>query len=66
VHNQFVSGNERRTPYDYFMLVCGPLSAKQQVKLPEGAASVLDASGALISIGPDNHTPVESARINQR
>jgi hypothetical protein len=66
VHNQFISGNQRRTPYDYFMLVCGPLSAKQQVKLPNGAVSAVDASGALTSIGPDHDTPVESARINQR
>ncbi len=70
VHNQFISGNQRRTPYDYFMLVCGPLSAKQQVKLPEGAASAIDASGALIGTEPDHqpnhHTPVESARINRR
>lgn len=66
VHNQFISGNQRRTPYDYFMQVCGPLSAKRQVELPEGAASALDANGALIGVEPDNHTPVESARINQR
>jgi hypothetical protein len=66
VHNQFISGNQRRTPYDYFMLVCGPLSAKQQVKLPDGAASVFDPSGALIGNEPDHHAPVESARINQR
>ena len=24
LHNQFVSGNDVRMPYDYFMLVCGP------------------------------------------
>lgn len=66
VHNQFISGNQRRTPYDYFMLVCGPLSARQQVELPNGAASVFDANGALIGTEPDNHAPVEPARINQR
>lgn len=66
VHNQFISGNQRRAPYDYFMLVCGPLSAKRQVDLPNGAASVIDASGALIGIEPAQHTSVESSRMNHR
>ncbi len=57
VHNQFISGNERRTPYDYFMLVCGPLSARQQVESPDGAASAFDANGALIGSDPDHHEP---------
>ena len=30
LHCQFISGNDRRAPYDYFMLVCGPVSAKSQ------------------------------------
>jgi len=55
VHNQFISGNEQRTPYDYFMLVCGPLSARRQAKSPDGAASAFDASGALIGTDPDRH-----------
>lgn len=47
VHCQFVSGNDRRAPYDFYMFLCGPLSAEQQVRMPEGAASAIDASGAL-------------------
>ena len=71
VHNQFVSGNERRTPYDYFMLVCGPLSAKQHAQSPDGAASAFDASGALIGTDPDHHAPdhhpaAESAGMSRR
>lgn len=57
VHNQFISGNERRTPYDYFMLVCGPLSARQQANSPDGAASAFDARGALIGTDPGHHEP---------
>ncbi|MEH2513266.1 hypothetical protein V1291_004620 [Nitrobacteraceae bacterium AZCC 1564] len=57
VHNQFISGNERRTPYDYFMLVCGPLSAEQQARSPDGATPAFDASGALIGIDPDHQEP---------
>jgi len=47
VHNQFISGNDRRTAYDYFMLVCGPLSAESQVRLPDGAGSAISEIGAL-------------------
>ena len=43
MHLQFVSGNNRRHWYDYFMLVCGPLSAEHQLR----------GDGALTAIGPD-------------
>src|SRR5215217_4815129 len=36
VHNQFVSANDRRAAYDYFMLLCGPLSAENQVRSRDG------------------------------
>jgi hypothetical protein len=48
VHSQFVSGNERRAVYDYFMFVCGPLSAEQQARSPEGAASEIGDNGGLL------------------
>ena len=48
VHCQFVSGNERRAVYDYFMFVCGPLSAEQQARSPEGAVSEISDTGGLI------------------
>jgi hypothetical protein len=47
VHCQFVRGNERRTAYDYFMLLCGPLSVECQVGLPEGVSSAIDEYGML-------------------
>lgn len=43
MHLQFVSGNNIRNAYDYFMLVCGPLGIERQVRGP----------GALDAIGPD-------------
>ena len=43
MHLQFVSGNNLRNAYDYFMLVCGPLSVETQVR----------GDGALAAIGPD-------------
>jgi hypothetical protein len=66
VHSQFVSGNERRTAYDYFMLICGPFSAEQQVKLPNGAASAIDGSGALIDAAPDKDSARESEWVDRR
>jgi hypothetical protein len=47
VHCQFVSGNDKRYLYDYFMLVCGPVSAKCQTMAPDGALSVIGDDGAL-------------------
>jgi hypothetical protein len=47
LHAQFISGNDRRMIYDYFMMVCGPLTLKTQVYLPAGAGSVIDEQGAL-------------------
>ena len=49
VHSQFVSGNDRRTSYDYFMLTCGPISAKSQTLAPDGAVSMIADDGGLIA-----------------
>ena len=47
MHLQFVSGNNLRNTYDYFMLVCGPLSAERQAR-GDGALSAIGADGALV------------------
>jgi hypothetical protein len=52
LHCQFVSGNDRRTSYDYFMLVCGPVSAKSQTLAPYGAVSMIGDDGELITSAP--------------
>lgn len=52
LHCQFVSGNDRRTSYDYFMLVCGPISAKSQTLASDGAVSMIAADGALVARAP--------------
>ena len=52
LHNQFVSGNDRRTSYDYFMLTCGPVSAKSQTLAPDGAVSMIADDGGLIASAP--------------
>ncbi|MGO4704357.1 hypothetical protein AB4072_01090 [Microvirga sp. 2MCAF38] len=47
VHCQFVSGNDQRAAYDYFMLLCGPLSVERQVRYADGAVSAIGADGGL-------------------
>jgi len=54
VHRQFVSGNDRRAAYDYFMLLFGPLSTERQVRLPHGAPSVIGEDGTLLG-APAQH-----------
>ena len=49
VHCQFVSGNNRRAAYDYFMLVCGPFRAEDQVRSRDGAISWIGPDGGLTS-----------------
>lgn len=52
VHCQFVSANDRRAAYDYFMLLCGPLSVRRQAALPDGAVSAIGADGELLTPAP--------------
>jgi hypothetical protein len=50
LHCQFISGNDKRALYDYFMLVCGPVSAKSQTLAPDGALSMIGEDGSLVSV----------------
>lgn len=50
LHCQFVSGNDRRAPYDYFMLTLGPVPFQHQALTPEGAAPFIAPDGALIGL----------------
>ena len=50
VHCQFVSGNDRRAAYDYFMFICGPLSAENQVRSPDGVVTSIRPDGALANL----------------
>lgn len=52
LHCQFVSGNDRRASYDYFMLTCGPISARSQTLAPDGAVSMIADDGGLLASGP--------------
>jgi hypothetical protein len=51
LHCQFISGNDRRAPYDYFMLALGPVPFARQAAKPEGATDCIAPDGALIRAG---------------
>jgi len=47
LHYQFVMANERRAPYDYFMLVCGPAPFWATVNAANGPIDLYAADGSL-------------------
>lgn len=51
LHNQFISGNDFRASYDYFMLMCGPWAMEAQSLSPDGIMSWIDENGALTDQG---------------
>jgi hypothetical protein len=51
IHNQFVSGNDRRAPYDYLMMVAGPFALPALAAERTGAVGWLDAEGGLTEAG---------------
>jgi hypothetical protein len=64
LHCQFISGNDRRAPYDYFMLVCGPVSAESQTRAADGVVSMIGEDGALIRDPPAcSEPPTEPVRL---
>jgi hypothetical protein len=40
VHFQFVMANERPHPYDFFMIVCGPIPLRERMARPEAALAI--------------------------
>ena len=54
LHCQFISGNDKRASYDYYMLVCGPVSARYQMLAPDGALSIVGEDGSLKDIPADS------------
>jgi hypothetical protein len=46
VHFQFVMANERPHPYDFFMIVCGPLPLNERMASPEAALAIATGDAA--------------------
>jgi hypothetical protein len=63
VHCQFVSGNDLRAAYDYFMMICGPLPVEAQVRSADGAMGAIGPEGSLVAAQPAPH--VTSAAMMQ-
>lgn len=61
MHCQFVRGNDRRAPYDYFMSACGPVSAEQLAGSKRGAMDLFDVEGRLI----DFASPFQNGKTSQ-
>jgi hypothetical protein len=47
LHYQFIMANDQRAPYDYFMLVCGPVPVATWAKDPQAAVAAFDADARL-------------------
>ena len=48
LHNQFVSGNDRRAAYDYFLMVCGPVPVQRLVAAGTGGLSFIGPQGHIL------------------
>ncbi|POR51895.1 hypothetical protein [Bosea psychrotolerans] len=63
MHCQFVRGNDRRAPYDYFMFTCGPLDAERQARSKDGAMHAFDTEGRVLDTASSTRAganPVEA------
>lgn len=47
LHYQFIMANDQRAPYDYFMLVCGPVPVVTWARDPQAALAAFDADAKL-------------------
>jgi hypothetical protein len=57
LHYQFIMANDQRAPYDYFMLVCGPVPVASWAKDPSGMLAAFDADGRLAEDGVRSPEP---------
>jgi pimeloyl-ACP methyl ester carboxylesterase len=48
LHCQYIMANERRAPYDYFMMICGPIPFMRYAVNAKGPADLIALDGALI------------------
>ena len=47
LHYQFIMANDQRAPYDYFMLVCGPVPVATWARDAHGVLAAFDGGGRL-------------------
>jgi hypothetical protein len=62
LHYQFVMANERRSTYDYFMMVCGLIPFARSVLAPTGPVELIASDGVLIDpVAPIRLMPLGAA-----
>ena len=60
MHYQYVMANDRRAPYDYFLLVCGPVPATEWAAAPDAVVKRFGERGAYEETGLGLVIPRES------
>jgi hypothetical protein len=58
LHCQFISGNDRRAPYDYFVMICGPFPMEALVAEKDGPLGWLGEDGGLTELGKLHLSPI--------
>jgi hypothetical protein len=58
MHYQYVMANDRRAPYDYFMLVCGPVPATEWAAQPDAMVKRFGERAAYQSAGVRETQPL--------
>ena len=53
LHYQSVMANERRAPYDYYLMVCGPVAFRDWTTAPAGFLDFVSVDGAAAPSWPD-------------
>jgi hypothetical protein len=49
LHYQFIMASDRRAPYDYFLLVCGPVPVAAWARDPNGVLAMFATDGSLVT-----------------
>jgi hypothetical protein len=57
LHYQFIMSGDRRGPYDYVMLTCGPLPVSEWARDPHAALASFAEDGALPEVKSDSTSP---------
>jgi hypothetical protein len=64
IHYQFMLANEKRAPYDYFMIALGPVPFAVLATDKEGAVNRFKPDGSLLSVAPFQPQPPTSAALD--
>ena len=63
-YTDFMLANEKRAPYDYFMIALGPVPFAVLATDKEGAVNRFKPDGSLLSVAPFQPQPPTSAALD--